>query len=517
MNKLGIYFGPQVISIVESKNYQLINSISIPQSEISSGILSEEKVPAQLKIINLLKEEFRSKKIEAKEATICLSGKDLIIRSFEVPILPRQELEGAVNFEARKYIPFKVEEIIFDFQYKLDKTIKKYHILFVGIKKDVLDKYDNILKGLDLKVSAAEYSAFSVLKMLRLSDLKDKGIVANVYVDIAENDEVSFVVLEDGFPLFSRDITLFSETKKEDADIVIDSSAALLEKLKREIRISLDYYDRIFPLKNINNLFFIASRDSRMNLEEFIKNMGFGVQFVNFEKFTTKYIGKNIPYSLSFIKGYCSSLSKVATPVKIDLLLAKERILRKSTPGSKVQAFLTGEFRQYLFSLGAGLLLWFLIFLFGIYRTVPLQKRLKAASENKPQVSIAPIEGDYNLLSGAYNNYGSRIRAIRDVLKEQLYVSDLLGSIPAILPEDIWLMEFSFQRRDAHADLVLRGVSYAGDSNKELEIINIFISGLKADPVFSAYFKNIDIDSLDRRQLYDSKLSATNFTIVCKR
>jgi len=65
MNSLGIYFGPKVISIVETKGRRLINSALIPQSTISTGEL-EEKVPIEVKstsIISLIKDELDKNKI----------------------------------------------------------------------------------------------------------------------------------------------------------------------------------------------------------------------------------------------------------------------------------------------------------------------------------------------------------------------------------------------------------------------------------------------------------------------
>ena len=114
MSSLGIYFGPKVISLVETKGRRLINDIQIPQTTIFEGEL-EEKVPAEVKLIGIIalfKEELRKNKIEAKEATLCLSGKDLVVRTFEIPMLPREELKSAINFEVKKYIPFRVEDLI---------------------------------------------------------------------------------------------------------------------------------------------------------------------------------------------------------------------------------------------------------------------------------------------------------------------------------------------------------------------------------------------------------------------
>jgi type IV pilus assembly protein PilM len=144
MSTLSIYFGPKAISLVESEGKKIINNILVPQTTVISSSF-EEKVPDEIKIATLLKDELRKKNIETKQANIILPGKDLIIRTFHMPVLPPSELFNAVRFEAKKYIPFKIEELVCDFQFRLDKSNRKNFVLFVGIKKEILDKYMSIL------------------------------------------------------------------------------------------------------------------------------------------------------------------------------------------------------------------------------------------------------------------------------------------------------------------------------------------------------------------------------------
>lgn len=252
MTSLGIYFGPMAISIVETKGRKLINNIQISQSAIFTADL-EEKVPAEAKMIRtiaLFKEELRKNRIEAKEATLCLSGKDLIIRTFEIPMLPRNELQNAVNFEVKKYIPFKVEDLISDFQLKFDKTARTSTVLFMGIKKETLDRYISILDQLNIKINAIEYSAFSALRYLKLGGLRDKGLIGVLEADLQRNDEANLTVLENDFPLFSCDITLLNRAEQAGRSEELEP-AVTLEKLKTEISMSLDYYHHKFPPKTL--------------------------------------------------------------------------------------------------------------------------------------------------------------------------------------------------------------------------------------------------------------------------
>ncbi len=258
MNSLGIYFGNKDINLVEANGKKILNNIRLPHPKLEVSEL-EEKVPADVKIIALLKDAFRSYHINAGEAVFCISGYDLIVRTFEIPLLPQSELRGAVSFEAKKYIPFKLDDLDYDFQVFFDKENKTSLVLFVGIKKEILANYVSFAKQLNLKINALEYSAFSVLRFLKLAGIGDAGVIASLCFDLNNEDEANFTVFEDGFSLFSRDFDFTGEP----AGFEKTTESDLLEKqvkLKKEIRTSFDYYNRKFPDKAVRNIFVVSDK-----------------------------------------------------------------------------------------------------------------------------------------------------------------------------------------------------------------------------------------------------------------
>jgi len=510
MKTLGVYLGPTVISIVETKGNTPINNIQILQSIISPDKLSEEKVPREIKIATLLKDELRKNKIEAGEAVVSLSGKDLIVRTFEMPILPRQELDTAVKFEIKKYIPFKIENLISDFQYELDKTIQKIRVLFVGIKKETLDEYCYIFSQSGLKIKSIEYSAFSLLRLLKLANIKEKGAIAVVNIDLVKDDEANFVVLENGFPLFSRDINLMGGSE----EVIRNGETQLndiLEKLKREIQVSIDYYGRKFPSKNIGKIFFITNPDYQNNLDAVIKELGLGIQFID----ANKYMNKPSFFSLASIKSYSGSLFKINTAIKINLLLAKDKAAEEVSMGQTAGASWARGFKLNPVFVLACLLVYLATFLFGAYRTLPLQKELKNIINMRPAVSTVSSPGlSYEELVKINSDYKAEIGVTDNIIKKRLYLTSLLDAIAALTPKGIWLVNLSFKKEAKRAEVVLEGAAYLGNSNAELELVNTFLSHLKENPVFSKYFKEISVVSADYNQ--SQKINRTNFVISCR-
>lgn len=509
MNTLGIYFGPQLISIVETKGKKTINYLQVSEASVSTGDPFEEKVPVNVKLVTLLKDEMRRNNIETNEAVVSISGKDLIVRTFEMPVLPRQELNTAVLFEVKKYIPFKIEELISDFQFKLDKSIQKTRVLFVGIKKEALDNYINIFEQLGLKIKSIEYSAFSILRLLKIANIKEKGIIAVVNIDLSKDDEANFVVLDDGFPLFSRDIGLmggYEEPAKQEET----QQVAILERLKREIQISLDYYDRKFPGKNIGKLFFITNPAYRTDFNGFIKDIGLEVNFIDINK----HLDRSIPFSLPFVKGYSSSLSKINIEVKIDLLSAKERTVKKTGAEVSKPLSLFLRFRTDIIIVGACFLIAVITYASGILRTLPLEHELSNLVSMRPETLIVPGElGDKELLT-INASYKKKVDAIDAIIKKRLYLTPLLDVIPRLLPRGLRLVELSYNNDEQKTELGLRGEVYLGDKDKEAEQVKALVSALKDSQAFSKSFQEIFASSITYKKI--EKIGITGFNIVCQ-
>jgi len=510
MNALGIYFGPKIISIVETKGRRLINNIQISQLTILAGDL-EEKVPEEVKLVALFKDELRRNKIEAKEAVFILSGKDLIIRTFEMPVMSHAELKSAVNFEARKYLPFKVEELISDFQVALDKPNRRNLVLFVGIKKEILEKYLSISSQLNLKLASIEYSGFSILRLLRLSSLSDRGIIGVISVDFQEEGEVNFTVLENGFPLFSRDISL-TGGPEEPRESKEKEPSVILEKLKTEIRVSLDYYHRKFPTKEIKKTFFVSDRAYRSDLEALASEMGLSTQFIDVARF----ISKPVAFSLSFLKAYSGSLLKIIKAnLKINLLSAKTKAAEEISIPAKTVSYLFAGLRIEPKIVILGLLICIVTFIFGKYRMLPFQKELNSIISMRPQVSTVNPKASYEELANIDSEYKKKLDALDNIIKKQLYVTLPLDIIPRVIPKGIWLDKFSFNKREeGMAELILEGTAYLAASDKEFTLVTQFVSNLRENSDFNKYFKEINIASLDRGQF--DNLTATKFSIYCK-
>jgi len=486
---LGVYFGSKIINVTETKGGKIIRNICIPLATLSVGGL-EERVPDEIKIVALFKDEFRKAGFEPREAVIALSGKDLIVRTFEIPPLRRSELRNALIFEVRKYIPFKLEDLIFDFQYRFDRLRRKNLVLFVGIKREVINKYFSIFSQLNIRIDSIEYCGFSVLRLLKLKKIREKGI--NCVINVDFDDEANFMVLEEGLPLFSRDITLVAEHGQATGGEAPSLEKAL-DKLKTETKISLEYYDRTFHVKGIEQLFFISPNNYQLQLESFFKEMGFTAQFIDFTQFLST-------AGLFSLKSYSASLEKkVGTNLKINLMgavkIKPQKVKETAIPESL--ASLT-NLKIDIRAVIAGLVICLLSFGISFYHRQPLKQELSRVIAMRPKVSAVSANTDYAKLTQLDSDYKNKIKTIDGLLSKQIFFSELLNALPKLLPEGVWLNNFSIRKASVkRTEFNLSGIVSLGNSGAEFQAVNNLLSNLKKDKVFSKYFDKFTIISLD--------------------
>lgn len=513
MNSLGIYFGIKDIILVETSGKKIVNNIRLPHPSLAMAEL-EEKVPADIKLMAMLKDAFRTNRISAEEAFFCLSGQDLVIRTFEIPLLPQNELKGAVNFEAKKYIPFKLEELDYDFQVLFNKKDKTSLVLFVGIKKEVLANYASIAKQLNLKVGMLEYSAFSILRFVKLAGLSDAGVIATLCFDLNNGDEANFTVFENGFSLFSRDFVFAGEPGGFEQTVETDL-AEKQKKVKNEIKVSLDYYNRKFPERKIKDIYVISNKESHADLGSLFTESLIPFKIVEAQKV----LGKGIDFSSAVVKSFAASLSKII-PIKIKInligarLKAAKAVIQMGQPISLAK-LLEGVKIDFKFII-LGIIICAAVFGYGFIRIQPLQKELDEIKSKRVKISSSIASNSLEDLSALSSQYREKVRILDNLVKNQMYATYPLDAVPQALPSGVWLESFTLvQNKGSSIELSLKGEVYLDDNDKEFEAVSIFVANLKKDPEFSKYFKEINISSIDQKSI--EKKSVTVFSIICKK
>jgi len=467
-----------------------------------------------------IKGALKKQKVTSTAVNLSLSTSDIIFRSFVIPWMQKNEVKNVVEFEACKYIPFSLKELSYSYHHIAirESDLKQIRIIFVAIKNDALNNYVRVLEAASLNVNIIEPSALSLIRTLSFKELipKDKTIALIEKADVGR-----IVVCDNNIPQFVREFHLSTESPEQGAGTPEDT----MEKLTKEVRISIDYFKRQNEQLNIEKIFFLSSsseedlpRDLETDLDIPIAPIEISLVLSEASQLG---IGALNAYGASLIPFVSSAasfnLSKnksdypqgVASPEKTlnyKSLIITALICVPLIVGSFVMSILwTNSVKKEIDTLTQKL---------GIFR----------------DSDIANIKKKEELLKRKLIN-----------LQQTRLNSDatlFLLVIPDLLPDGTWLktLDISYydvikrnkpstgRRRlvrrvntEVKPSLVITidGYSFSKNKGEQFRLVNTLLGELKDKEEFSKFFQNIELVTINAQKLNENDV--TYFKIVCKQ
>jgi type IV pilus assembly protein PilM len=110
---VGIDFGNHSVKAVELGNVQspTPSLLSFGSQVTPSGVINSEDSTHQQKLSDALKELYKTSGIHNKKVVLAIPESSVFTRFIELPGLKEDEIEKAVFFEAKQYIPIPIEEV----------------------------------------------------------------------------------------------------------------------------------------------------------------------------------------------------------------------------------------------------------------------------------------------------------------------------------------------------------------------------------------------------------------------
>ena len=187
---MGVDIGTSAIKVVElsreGKGVKLEN-----YGEISSQILLERPFRKVERNSILLSDQdiarainaiFNKAKIHTREAFFSIPDFSSFFTFMELPPMAQEEINSAVQFEARRHIPLPLSEVTLDWiiingNQKQAGGPPKLKILLVAVPHEVINQYQNIANLSQIRLASLEAEVFGLVRSL----VKDKkGIVGLV-------------------------------------------------------------------------------------------------------------------------------------------------------------------------------------------------------------------------------------------------------------------------------------------------------------------------------------------------
>ncbi len=505
---LGLFWDNNAFCIVESQQDVPQKIFKVPHQPLPElDPVAPVANVDEIRFIEPLKAALQANSIKTTDVNLVLPSKDIIIRSFVIPFLKASEIRGVVEFEIKKYIPFNVKDIAFNYHavtYVEDK-VKRMRVHFVAIRKDILERYKIILKQAGLNVVYSEPAAMCVVRAL----LHKKIIRSDQRVGVVHPDfsNPGIMVVDKGVVQFVRDFQLQNPT----LNLAPLDFEMLKKKLFNEIKISLDFYMRQFKrekLEDLLNLSFESDKDLTSELHKELEIPTKKVNLQHLAKFP-------VTPDLGILAAHGVNLREIAKTLDFNLSGSvassaqssqfKERVPEEYIPVIKVAVVCAA-----------------------VLAAVLVLTKMNTAQYKKKYDVIAEAQGPF--VDMKPDEIQTRIADNRKKLKdyqktyEPSQMAYILTHVAKVIPQGMWLtdvdMKFLKEKEGAASmpatdqsaassdaseqirflSLDLSGYVYDKDSNQQFKMVYAFVNQLKTDETFKKFAKSVALANIQSEQ-----------------
>ena len=519
----GLYVGQETVDMVVLKSTikgpKLIKFAQVPiypkekeEAEItpesgpnapSTGLATakeHEKKTRDDYIIEAIQKVFRESNIKPGNVVSAVPSEDAMVRYFQMPKIPKQEWNAAINFEAKRYIPFRMEDVASDFQVVSSRSLpNSMDVIFVAVKQNIIEKYANLLERAGLRPVIIEPAPLSLIRVFNAAEqIDDKLNTAIINIDV---ETANILILRTGVPYIIRDIPLDEKVSEG------KSIEPVFERLLSEIKLSFDFYEKRFPSEVIDKIIIY----SRMPLEKWHELVGKELQIPVEVGDPLRGISIKkgmVPPKLAVSFGL--ALRGISEPF-IDLNLYKEKMLIYK----RKELFIKTAFME------ASLAVFLLIILkiVSMKMLAPLTGEFDLTLSERPKAELSIKKDSIDELESLKNKMATEKHFIENIIGRRTYFTTILTDLSELVPANIWLTEVNFEEKLDKKDvskisrqLDIKGYCVMEDRAKETDIINNFLVDLQQLPYINKNMQKADIISVEKMEIEDRK--AASFEIL---
>lgn len=432
--------------------------------------------------------------LKVKNPVMVIPTQDIMVRFFDLPYLPPKERSEAVKYEAQKYIPFTIDEIISDFYIPHEIKGKEMRVVFMAVKEEVVDKYLNIASNLGLKLLAIEPYPFSLMRALFYSgDLKLRDFVLIVDLDHAGCS----ILVTQGLNLYIARDFVFSTSFEFDPGKIV-------EKVIFEVNRTMDYVIKEFPHQPVKEIIVTGEAVEGIERERLSSALNINVKIASLE-------GKASSPGVDLLKRYVGLIGaamrgQVKYDVELDFFADYKS---KVAPEAKLALsdFIPKELIQDVILVMLGVI--FLNFYLGYeMRTI---KEISRALAMPERFSVMDEEG----LKEEIKEIRYKIGLFNDLLTEKLRLTHFMNFLSQSLPSGVWLERISLEHtREGGREINIEGYGYDKERGKSIELIYDFLEKVNTSAEVKPLVRDVKVTNVEKTELMGFKVVKFNLRIA---
>ncbi|MDE1920740.1 MAG: hypothetical protein KGJ09_04945 [Candidatus Omnitrophica bacterium] len=503
--RIGLFLGEDKLTLLQFEKNSPTRVISSPL-----GLKSDKASPfttdltGEVQSVAILKKMLQDNRIANDYFYVSLPLKEIILRSFIIPYVKPDDLPNAVKFEAKKYLPFDIQELSYVFHtIPVNEGMQRQlQVIFFAARKDVLVRYERISVQVNMTVAYGEPYIVSLTKALLFRK------------EIRATDHLAFLALDrnfgricfinGGIPQFIREFPVGTPAQTEETGGGLEED--LNARIVKEVGNSFEFYARQFNAEGIQQILVLTEFVSKGLLEALESDLK--LKASNFSPvINTDAFGQSNDIDAIYAMGACVTPSVEALS---RFNFFHDKNIKQGAASSDFLRILTTYKEIILTSLlCAGLLV-------VLYASFQLHLKLIRDQYSR----LTSTEG--NFLNQTQDSIEAQAQQTMDKLNQYKNVrtkSDVSGIIlrlAAYLPQGTLLTQLNIDNNqgdsnDAHVVIDIQGMVVSGGPDRQIETVNRMFLGFKKDKWLAKYISHVNLVSLTH-QTYNNK-EVTGFSI----
>ncbi|MFO8052373.1 MAG: pilus assembly protein PilM [Candidatus Omnitrophota bacterium] len=515
--KVGLYLGTSLVGLAlkEGKDLLFLGSNDISSIEAKETETLDENLHWQA----LIRKSLRQANIESKVVDLSLADRDFIIRSLEMPLMGKKEIESSLIYEIEKYIPFKPKELVWDYQFNRIPKEKKVSVSFVGIRKSSLEQTKKILSNIELEAATIEPGCLSLARILK-SKKETKDTQNFALLDLT-SQEAYLTFFQNDLPVFNRYLNIKEKEGKLD-----------LEHFVEAVNFSFQYFRREFKSGKLDRIFVVSDQSELDSLTDLLKET------------LSLDVKKVVPYELtSRQEASTENIKALGCASRNDYSYRFSPVLKEFEETKKAEASFSGgvDWRWGLIGsvVALAVIACFLVSLFfsnalslaedevkGKEENLNLPEQLQQGEKTSNLPDQSQLGGKPSNLSGQLQQEGwqnikiaadkklNKIKQLKQLKGKKIKLSNFLGLFvdKGVMPDKMWLDSINISKgQEEKYRVEIRGYIYRADDYQERLAVNDFVSNLRTEESVNSLFNIVEATSTDREKIRD--FTVTKFVV----
>jgi len=489
--KVGLYLGVDSLGGVAISNGKVISSSRYALSSLEEEA-HVENLSDEVKWEALINKCMREMNVDTKDIYLSMADRDFIFRFFEMPLMKRHEIQSSVTYEIEKYIPFKLEELRWDYSIIKFPKEKKMDVSFLGLKEDVYQNIQGLFTRLGFNPVLFEPSAVSLARTLKT--LKKFAKAKNFALLDLTGGEGYLTFFHHDLPVFNRYFSIPA----------IKDEAPKLEELVNPIRLSFQYFRREFSFYKLEQLNIMSNTADEQLVNMLKEELQTDVQICCPDDFMASGNGlENLKaMGVADAEGSAYKFKPFLSPTA-------ERIER-----SKVEVPLN---RAMLMSIAALGIVVYAAFFFLTEQYLG-KKNNELALKRQELMTPAGLKVGWDGVDVEVASRRADIAKINIIKKNYEPIGPFMEKLmradsDPLVPDGLWLESLSAQQSDGKWSGAFSGKIFFDDARKERETLDVFVYRLGRDAVVRKIFSSIELVSSTRVKAQEFDVTSFDMTL----